>query len=114
MNVISEGEVVEGVTGEVVEGVTGEVAGVLLVGDLTWRASSESETGSLQAELDSSDTEAPICVSQDLQPGPGRPCHRRQMPARICDGDSDQNDGVLCVLCNENSPIDLAFTSFQA
>ena len=29
--------------------------------------SSESETGSVQAESDSSDTEAPICASQDLQ-----------------------------------------------
>ena len=67
--------------------------------------SSESEIDSAQAESDFS--EAPICASQDLQPGPNRPCHRRQMPARFCDSDSDQNDGVLCVLCNENSPIDL-------
>ena len=69
--------------------------------------SSESETDSAQAESDFYDTEAPICASQDLQPGPNRPCHRRQMPVRFCDSDSDQNDGVLCVLCNENSPIDL-------
>ena len=52
--------------------------------------SSESETGSVQAESDLSDTEAPICASQDLQPGPSRPCGRRQMPARFCDSDSDQ------------------------
>ena len=69
--------------------------------------SSESETDSVQAESDVSDTEDPIGASQDLQPGPSRPCRRRQMPARFCDSDSDQNDGVLCVLCNENSPVDL-------
>ena len=71
VNIINKGEVVEG------------VAGVLLVGDLTWRA--ESETCSVQAESDSSDTEAPICASQDLQLGP-----LSLLPARFCDSVSDQ------------------------
>ena len=69
--------------------------------------SSESETDGVQSESDLSDTEYPISTSQDLQPGPSRPCRRRQIPARFCVSDSDQNDGVLCVLSNENSPIDL-------
>ena len=69
--------------------------------------SSESETDSVQAESDMSDTEDPIRASQDLQPGPSRPCRHRQMRGRFCDSESDQNDGVLCVLCNENSPVDL-------
>ena len=68
--------------------------------------SSESETGSVQANLTRLILKF-ICASQDLQPGPSQPCHCRQMPVHFCDSDSDQNEGVLCVLCNGNSPRDL-------
>ena len=62
MNVINQGEVVEGVTGE--------VAGVLLVGDLTWRALKVRQVVYKLNQTHLILHEAPICASQDLQPGP--------------------------------------------
>ena len=78
------------------QGVMGEVAGVLLVGDLTWRA---LKVRQIVHKLNQT------CLILKIQLVHLRTCN--QMPARFCDSDSDQNDGVLCVLCNENSPVDL-------
>ena len=62
------------------------------------------------SEIDSStgyrasDTDSDAMELEDI-----RPQHRRQLPARYrTDDEKDENDGVLCSICNLNEPDNLA------
>ena len=37
-----------------------------------------------------------------------RPCRQRQLPTRYKSDSEDQNDGVLCTVCNQNEPEELS------
>ena len=96
------GRVSEIKKGEVVEGVTGEVAGVRLdmeavkVRQVVYKLNQTCLILKIQ-----------FVHLRTCNQVTSRPSRHRQMPARFCDSDSDQNDGVLCVLCSETSPTDL-------